>query len=93
MPVVVCQVNFINTPSSFYYKGISSNFWVAIFLLLIALFAKGFHAYGTATNPLDIAPKHSGSISGITYCAAASSGLKLINNAQSSLPSHNLIIL
>jgi hypothetical protein len=50
---------------------------VAIFLLFIALFAKGFHAYGSAVNPIDIAPKHSGSVSGISYFTAATAGLKL----------------
>ena len=77
MPAAVCQVQFINSFFFFYCKGISSNFWVAIFLLFIALFAKGFHAYGSAVNPIDIAPKHSGSVSGISYFTAATAGLRL----------------
>ena len=60
----------------FVLKGITSNFWLAIFLLLLALFAKGFHAFGSATNPVDIAPKHAGAISGVSYSTAATAGWK-----------------
>ena len=53
-----------------------SNFWVAIFLLLITQFAKGFHAFGSAANPVDIAPKHAGTMTGMSYCVASTAGLK-----------------
>ena len=51
---------------------------MAIVLLVIALFAKSFHAFGSAANPMDIAPKHTGSVTGISYFAAATAGLKSI---------------
>ena len=54
-----------------------SNFWLAIFLLLITQFAKGFHAFGSATNPVDIAPKHAGTMTGMSYCVASTAGLKV----------------
>ena len=65
--------------NSFFFllKGVMSNFWMAIFLLLITQFAKGFHAFGSATNPLDIAPKHAGAVSGMSMCLASTAGQKL----------------
>ena len=77
MLVAVCQVSskksFINA-FFFLLKGVMSNFWMAIFLLLITQFAKGFHAFGSATNPLDIAPKHAGAVSGMSMCLASTAG-------------------
>ena len=51
-----------------------SNFWLAIFLLLITQFAKGFHAFGSAANPVDIAPKHAGTMTGMSYSVASTAG-------------------
>ena len=78
MLVAVCQVKNVKLKYVHFFvlKGITSNFWLAIFLLLLALFAKGFHAFGSATNPVDIAPKHAGAISGVSYSTAATAGWK-----------------
>ena len=89
LPGKKCQIEIC----PFYVlKGITSNFWLAIFLLLLALFAKGFHAFGSATNPVDIAPKHAGAISGVSYSTAATAGWKsklILYKYQSNLKNIN----
>ena len=78
MLVAVCQVSSTHySMYFFFFKGVMSNFWLAIFLLLITQFAKGFHAFGSATNPVDIAPKHAGTMTGMSYCVASTAGLKV----------------
>ena len=81
MHVAVYQVK-INTkrffPFIFSCKGITSTFPMAICMLSVAIFAKSFHTYGTVANPVDLAPKHTGSIAGITQTIAATSGWSIL---------------
>ena len=74
----VCQVSskpHLLIHFFFLLKGMMSNFWLAIFLLLITQFAKGFHAFGSAANPVDIAPKHAGAVTGMSMSLASTAGL------------------
>ncbi len=50
------------------------NLEIAVFLVSVAVFASSFHKFGTVPNPMDLAPKHTGSLYGVVNTAASSSG-------------------
>jgi len=54
--------------------GKTRSYESALMLCMLALFAKSFHNFGCVANPMDISPKHSGTILGFSNTAAALSG-------------------
>ena len=57
-----------------FISGQVSTYETALALATLAMFAKGFHQFGTCCNALDIAPKHAGSVFGLMNTAGSSAG-------------------